>query len=296
MGWFSDLTGIDTKDFIKMTAGGGDPTAIATTAAAAKGTSNAFGDKKDPTALALNQGVNYGVGALKDIAFDEQGNLRIPEYRAPGDVSQNALNALLARSQNDPMQALSERYYTDVLGGAQNPYLQAQFKQAAGDVRSALDSQFERAGRYGGSEHEMAVGGALSDLATNIYGGAYESDMARRERAAQMAPDVGYQGLTRQLGYGQLQDQLASEAANYDYTAGMDAVNQYLQSLGVARGGYVPQQQRNKLAEGLSVITSLASLAGGNPLPALATAAGSAGGGGGGDYYYDRNPRGVYGT
>lgn len=259
MGWFKDRTGVSSRDAIGASMLGMplDPATMAVGGQVSK----AFQTEKDPGTMALNQGVMQGVNSLSEIAYDDQGNLIIPQYRAPGALSQSSLAAMAARSQNDPLAGLSEQYYTDVLGGGSNPYLDAMYQKAAGKVRSGLSSQFEAAGRYGGSDHEIAMGGALGDLATNIYGGAYESDMARRERAAQVAPSAGYENLLRQYSIGQMQDELGREEADWDYNAGMDAINQYLSALGVAKGDYTAQPNRNRGMEALSILTSLGKMA-----------------------------------
>lgn len=233
----------------------------------------AFKTQKDPGMMALNQGVMQGVNSLSEIAYDDQGNLITPQYRAPGALTSGALQRMADRSVNDPLAGLSEQYYSDVLGGGSNPYLDAMYQKAAGKVRTGLSSQFEAAGRYGGSDHEIAMGGALGDLATNIYGGAYESDMARRERAAQVAPSAGYENLLRQYGIGQMQDELGREEADWDYNSGMDAINQYLSALGVAKGGYTPQPNRNRGMEALSILTSLGKMAAAIPTGGASMAA-----------------------
>lgn len=275
-GWFKDAGDLAVDFFT-------DPTTLFLGPQNAVGketlerTGEAFRTPKDPTALALNQGVNYGVGALKDIAFDDQGNLIIPEYRGPGQLSQSAMDAMAARAQNDPMQALSERYYADALGGGPNPYLDAMYNKAAGKVRADLSSQFERSGRYGGTDMALAMGESLGNLATDIYGKSYESEMARRERAAQMAPSAGYQGLQRQLAIGQMQDQQGQEAADWEYSRGMQAINEYLTNLGVAKGGFVQMPQRNRAAETLGILSSIGSIAGGPIGGALGAGAAGAG-------------------
>lgn len=265
MGWFKDLTGISSGDFAKFTAMGADPTALATTSAGVNAASNALSTPKSPTEMALNKGVEQGVGALSNLAFDANGNLITRGYMAPGQVTQSGLSALSSRALNDPMAALSEKYYADVLGGGTNPYLDRAYEQAAGKIRGSIASQFERAGRYGGSDHEIAMGGALGDLATNLYGGQYNQDQARMMQAAQLAPSAGFENIQRQLAAGSILDEQARAPQDWNYEQGMQAVERYLQALGVAKGGYVPQQQRNKLAEGLGMLSSIASIAGAIP-------------------------------
>lgn len=228
----------------------------------------------DPSRISPQMAVLQGTNALYDVNFDAQGNLIRPQYRAPGDVTMGAVQGMVDRSMNDPLQTGAEQYMQNVLGGGVNPYLSQMYDQAAGKVRSSLDSQFERAGRYGGAEHEMAMGGALGDLATNLYGGQYQSDMDRRMQAAQVAPGLGYAGLQRQYGAGQIQDEMGRQEAEFDYDAQMQRINQYLQSLGLAQGATPAQgPERNKVAEGLAILTAAGSLVGGNPAPAAAYAA-----------------------
>lgn len=64
-----------------------------------------------------------------------------------------------------------------------NPYLDSMFNQAANAVQGRLGSTFGGStGAFGSGMHQAAMGSALGDLATNIYGQNYA-----RERAAQDA-------------------------------------------------------------------------------------------------------------
>ena len=104
--------------------------------------------------------------------------------------------------------AAGNNYLTSALGGGQNPYLNSQFDQAAGRlgknfsefVLPGVNSTFGGAGRTGSPAHERAVANAgqgfgqgLSDLATNLYGNAYESDQNRRLQAGEGLAQRGLQ-------------------------------------------------------------------------------------------------------
>lgn len=69
-------------------------------------------------------------------------------------------------------------------GDEQNQYLDSTYDQAAGKVRASMDGGFSKAGRYGSGAHEAATGDALNNLATQVYGGAYEQDQNRKLQAA----------------------------------------------------------------------------------------------------------------
>lgn len=102
---------------------------------------------------------------------------------------------------------------------ASNPHLDATFNRAALATQNQLASQFGGAGRNVEASEGLRSQ-QLNDLATNIYGGAYESDQNRRlsayqgERGLQqstlgMSPLLGqaqYADLDRLLGVGQMQE------------------------------------------------------------------------------------------
>lgn len=63
----------------------------------------------------------------------------------------------------------------------QNPYISKLYDQAAGSVRSQVNSQFAGAGRYGSGAHQGVLSNQLSQLANQMYGDNYA-----RERQAQL--------------------------------------------------------------------------------------------------------------
>jgi hypothetical protein len=101
-------------------------------------------------------------------------------------------------------------------GGASNPRLDATFNKAADSVQQRLGTQFAGSGRN--TEASRAVNAdELNNLATGLYGGAYENersrqygyDMSERDR---MAQDIEQQR-SRQFGVAGL----APTLANQDY-------------------------------------------------------------------------------
>lgn len=63
-------------------------------------------------------------------------------------------------------------------GAASNPYLDATFNKAALSTQNQLASEFARSGRNVGASQGLRSQ-QLNDLATNIYGGAYENERNR---------------------------------------------------------------------------------------------------------------------
>lgn len=154
-----------------------------------------------------------------------QGNTVVPfapqTEQALGLTEQRAL-------QGSPVNQAAQNYATGILGttptsqfgsfnpygSGTNPYLDATFNRAADQVQNRLETQFAGAGRNVGASlplnREM-----LSDLATGIYGGAYENergrqygfDTAERDR---MAQDIEQQR-SRQFGIAGISPTLANQ-------------------------------------------------------------------------------------
>lgn len=113
----------------------------------------------------------------------------------------------------------AESQLNDVIaGGNTNPYLDAMYDQAAGKVSGSVNSNFAQAGRYGSGAHTGALTEGLGNMATNLYGGAYEADRGRQMQAIGMAPEFAqqdYQDAGQMMNAGQiLQDQ---NQQNLDY-------------------------------------------------------------------------------
>lgn len=113
----------------------------------------------------------------------------------------------------------AESQLNDVIsGGNTNPYLDAMYDQAAGKVAGSVNSNFAQAGRYGSGAHTGALTEGLGNMATNLYGGAYEADRGRQMQAIGMAPEFAqqdYQDAGQVMNAGQiLQDQ---QQQNLDY-------------------------------------------------------------------------------
>ena len=113
------------------------------------------------------------------------------------DETNQALAALTQRAQGSPLESAAQGNIQQTLGGDflnNNPYLDATYNQAAGKVRSSLDSQFNAAGRLGtggvNGAHEAAMGDALANLGTQIYGQNYQQERGRQMQAAQLAPGL----------------------------------------------------------------------------------------------------------
>ena len=98
-------------------------------------------------------------------------------------------------------------------GGGSNPYLDATFQQAAGATQNQLASEFGNAGRNVEASAPLRAQ-QLDNLATGIYGGAYQQDMQNALAAGNQAQNLyGTQlgGLQAAEGVGQQVQNLAQQ-------------------------------------------------------------------------------------
>src|SRR6185503_2441357 len=102
-----------------------------------------------------------------------------------------AISGIQQLATNNPTLGAAQNYTTSVLNGspANNPYLSQQFNLAANDVQNRLESEFAGSGRN-------VIGSApvqadeLNNLATQLYGGAYNTGVQQQENAAANANNL----------------------------------------------------------------------------------------------------------
>lgn len=131
-------------------------------------------------------------------------------------------------TQGTPEGTAAQSYVTNVLSGnpANNPYLSQQFNLAANDVQNRLESEFAGSGRN-------VIGSApvqadeLNNLATQLYGGAYNTGIQQQENAAAMAPTLENQQYNAQQNLFNAGAQQQGLAQQY-IQAPQNFLNQYL--------------------------------------------------------------------
>lgn len=177
---------------------------------------------------------------------------------ALGRTEQRALNG-------SPVNQAAQGYATNLLsnpvtsqfGGASNPYLDATFNRAADQVQNRIQTGFAGSGRNIEAGRPLAAQ-EMNDLATGIYGGAYENERNRmasdisQQRATQlgvagMAPNLAnqdYVDINALQGVGGQVEDLAGRymednAARWDFGQNSPQTNldNYLQRLGMVAGG-----------------------------------------------------------
>ena len=118
--------------------------------------------------------LQYGLGQSKSY-YDQGGTPVIPF----SPYSEQALQGVAQRAQaGSPLVSAAQDYAQKSLNGGflgSNPYLDATFNKAALATQNQLASQFAGAGRNVGASEGLRSQ-QLNDLATQIYGGAYNQE------------------------------------------------------------------------------------------------------------------------
>ena len=141
-----------------------------------------------------------------------------------------------------------------IQGGQTNPYLDSMYDAGAqGMIRNfdnsvlpGVNSTFAQGGRYGSEAHQTALDNAsntlgtnLGNMATNMYGNAYNTDQANRMQAIGMAPTFGnaaYQDASQLMNAGQIQQDQSQNNLDFSYQQYQDEENNPYKQL-AAMGG-----------------------------------------------------------
>lgn len=81
----------------------------------------------------------------------------------------------------------------NILGSDGNPYLDSMVDRAMGSVRSNFNTAAVNSGSYGNSGLAEQYQRNLGDVATQMYGGAYDADQSRKLQAMPIAQQFGNQ-------------------------------------------------------------------------------------------------------
>ena len=210
------------------------------------------------------QALQFGYSEAKDLYGYPQypGNY----YTTFNPIQEQALGLTQARSlYGSPTTSLAQAEAAQTLGGGyldprSNPYLQSAVGGALQDVGRAyaesvapqLQSEFVGAGRYGSGLQQAAESLSRQDLArqmgniaSNMYGQAYESERDRMLRQAALAPQyqgMDYTDLSNLAAVGDIIDQKAREILQSDimrYQYPQTQLDEYINRIsGLSGGGY----------------------------------------------------------
>lgn len=229
--------------------------------------------------------------ANQSVGIYDQG----PKQYFPGSTvvpfspqTQQALDLIQQRGTNgSPLVDQAKGYNTDVVGGSylnsnpfangshaiagnfngSNPYLDQTFNRAADSVQQRIQSGFAGSGRNIEAGRPAAAQ-ELNDLATNIYGGAYQQDQNRRLAAQQGDQSIASGQYGAERGYQQQASQFAPQLAATDY-ADLGALqgvgNQYEDLYGRQLQNDINRFDYNQNAPGAALDEYIARLTGSFP-------------------------------
>lgn len=161
--------------------------------------------------------------------------------------TETALTNTAARAQNgSPLVGDAQSLARNTINGGflgSNPYLDQTFERAALQTQNQLASQFAGAGRNVDQSQGLRAQ-QLNDLATGIYGGAYDSERNRQQQALGMAAGLAnqdYVDLGQLASVGAQREGLAREQAE---APGL-ALDQYLGRVtgSVGQSSYQPRNR-----------------------------------------------------
>src|SRR5581483_4732565 len=154
-----------------------------------------------------------------------------------------AISGIQGLATNNPTLNAAQNYTQNVLNGspANNPYLNSEFNLGANQVQNRLSSEFAGAGRnIIGSAPVQAD--ELNNLATQLYGGAYNTGVQQQENAAAQAPNIVGSQLGLQQGLFGAGQQIQNLGQNY-ITAPQQFLQQYLNQVNQVPGQSITSQQ-----------------------------------------------------
>lgn len=169
------------------------------------------------------------------------------------DQQNSAINNITGMAgSGTPVANAANNYATNVLtqGPTQNPYLDATFNQAAQATQGQLASEFGNAGRNVDASQGLRSQ-QLNQLATGIYGGAFNTGVQQQEQALSSAPGLDQQQYNDQsqlFGAGQQVQNLGNQYIQAPQTFLNNYLSQVNGNLGTTQTQQIPY---NSTAGGL---------------------------------------------
>ena len=166
-------------------------------------------------------------------------DLNATQQAGIGMVQDRALNG--SATMNNAEQNLNQF----IQGGNTNPYLDSMVQKAQDSVKSNFNTSAVNSGSFGNSGLQQQYVEGLTDVATQMYGNAYNTDQANRMQAIGMAPTFGnaaYQDAGQLLNAGNLQQQQVQNNLDFGYQQYQDEQNTPYKKLQTI-GGVVGQAQ-----------------------------------------------------
>lgn len=128
-----------------------------------------------------------------------------------------------------------------IAGGNTNPFLDQMVGRAQDSVRSGYNTAAVNSGSFGNAGLAEQAGRQMGDVATQMYGQAYDQDRARQMQGIGMAQQFGNQAYTdaqQLLNAGQIQQDQAQQKLDFGYQQFQDAQNLPYKQLSAMAGPF----------------------------------------------------------
>lgn len=157
-------------------------------------------------------------------------NLANQPYQAYGDqrfarfndVQRNAMMSTVARANmgSGTINNAESQLNQIISGGNTNPYLDKMVSKAQDSVRSQFNTGAVNSGSFGNSGLQEQFANNLGDVATQMYGQAYDQDRARQMQGIGMAQQFGNQAYfdaDQLMKVGQMQQDQEQQRRDFSY-------------------------------------------------------------------------------
>jgi hypothetical protein len=128
-----------------------------------------------------------------------------------------------------------------IAGGNTNPFLDQMVGRAQDSVRSGFNTAAVNSGSFGNAGLTEQFGKQLGDVATQMYGQAYETDRGRQMQGIGMAQQFGnqaYQDAGQLLNAGQIQQDQQQQGLDFNYQQFQDQQNLPYRQLAAMAGPF----------------------------------------------------------
>lgn len=184
-----------------------------------------------------SKAINLGNSSYTPYTGDRYADLNSTQNQALDMMANRAVNG------SQTMDIAEKALQGQLAGGQTNPYLDSLVSKAQKSVADSFnttvkpqtESAMVRSGSFGNAgldemlaNQQKAAASQMSDIATSMYGAAYDSDRARQAAALQLAPTYGNQAYTdaeQLLKSGTARQDAAQQDKDFQYAQFQDEQN-----------------------------------------------------------------------
>lgn len=197
-------------------------------------TTQSIPDELKPLASAYtNKAIALGNQSYQPYTGDRYADLNAVQNQGLSQTIDRAVNG--SQTINNAEQALNQQ----IQGGQGNPYLDSMVQRAQDSVKSNFNTGAINSGSFGNSGVQEAYTRQLGDVASQMYGQAYDGDQARQMQAIGMAQQFGNQAYTdasQLMNAGQVLQDQSQQDKDFSYQQYQERQNLPYQQLAAMSG------------------------------------------------------------